>query len=193
MIAPAAAPPAMWSRWWVLMWIVLAAVLIPLAFVLTLQWWAVAAAIGFGVPELIGIRKKDDRYPPLTHVISRYTKRWYAIPLMGGLIAAATVAWFGGPWPWVVGIFAAVTLHDWAEDHFDVEFDNRKKDWPMLDKLPRIAKAIAGAVIATVAAIGTGLADGEGLSSGEIWTAVGAFVVGLGGVWAVPNKPEAGA
>lgn len=49
------------------------------------------------------------------------------------------------------------------------------------------AKAIVGALIAGLSAISTGLADGS-LSPQEYVTAAIAFLIGLGVVYAVPNK-----
>lgn len=51
-----------------------------------------------------------------------------------------------------------------------------------------IAKAIIGALIAGLTAIGTGLTDG-GVSAQEWVAALVAFLVALGGIYAVPNAP----
>ncbi|HET9866436.1 MAG TPA: hypothetical protein VFQ06_04020 [Nitrospira sp.] len=50
------------------------------------------------------------------------------------------------------------------------------------------AKAIVGAFIAGLGALVTGLAD-DALSNSEWLIATIAFLIALGGVWAVPNKP----
>lgn len=50
------------------------------------------------------------------------------------------------------------------------------------------AKAVVAALVAGLSAVATGFADG-GISAQEIVLAVIAFLVGLGAVFAVPNKP----
>lgn len=117
-----AAPPAVWSRWFVFMWGAIAAVLIVSAFLLPFRWWAAVAAVGFGVPEWIGVRKHDDRFPPLTSVIRRYVPRWFAIPVMSGLIGACAAVWFGFPRPAALG--AVLVLYAWILVHFDVTYDD---------------------------------------------------------------------
>lgn len=54
--------------------------------------------------------------------------------------------------------------------------------------MPYYAKAIIAALVAGLTAVGTSL-DG-GLTTGEILTAVVAFLVALGAVYTVPNGPK---
>lgn len=60
--------------------------------------------------------------------------------------------------------------------------------------MQRYAKAITGAVVAGLSTLALGLTDasaaGTDLTGQEWLTAAIAFLVGLGAVWAVPNKPD---
>jgi hypothetical protein len=49
-------------------------------------------------------------------------------------------------------------------------------------------KAVTAALVAGLGVVATGL-DNDGLSGQEWVYAVIAFLVGLGAVWAVPNRP----
>lgn len=60
-----------------------------------------------------------------------------------------------------------------------------------MNKIAPYAKAVVGALVAGLSAIATSL-DDNGLSAQEIVTAVIAFLVGLGVVYGVPNKPATG-
>jgi len=54
----------------------------------------------------------------------------------------------------------------------------------------QIAKAVTGALVAGLSSLLVGLEDGT-LNGTEGVAAVVAFLVALGAVWAVPNKPSA--
>lgn len=53
------------------------------------------------------------------------------------------------------------------------------------------AKAVTGAVVAGLAALLPAVEDGNGVSAGEWIATVIAFLVGLGAVYAVPNRTRA--
>lgn len=54
--------------------------------------------------------------------------------------------------------------------------------------IAKYAKAITAAVVTGLGAVSVAISD-DAISSQE-WVTIGiAFVVALGGVWAVPNKP----
>jgi hypothetical protein len=109
-----------WARWWLWLWGVVAVGLLVLVFLIPFRWWAVAAGVGFGVLEGVGLRA-DDPYPPLTHVIHRYVPRSLAFTAIYGFMGGAAGVWFKIPRPWRVALFAA--LLGWLTTHFDVTFD----------------------------------------------------------------------
>ena len=110
--------PSEWARWWVWMWALIAAALIVGAFVLPFRTWAWAVAIGFGIPEAIGVWSKGDRYPPLTFVTAWYLPRWFIVSLVGFLAGSIGGTWFEFPRPWALG--ALLGLSFWGLDHFQV-------------------------------------------------------------------------
>ncbi|MGH9204246.1 MAG: hypothetical protein ACRD2A_23710, partial [Vicinamibacterales bacterium] len=69
---------ARWARWWLWLWGFVAVALLILVFLIPFRWWSVAAAVGFGTLEGIGLKKRADAYPPLTHVIHQFVPRWVA-------------------------------------------------------------------------------------------------------------------
>jgi hypothetical protein len=110
-----------WARWWLWLWGVVAVTLLVLVFLIPFRWWAIAAGVGFGVLEGIGLAHPDDAYPPLTHVIHRYVPRWLAFTAIYGFMGGAAGVWFRIHRPWRVALFAA--LLGWLTTHFDVTFD----------------------------------------------------------------------
>ena len=110
-----------WSRWWVMMFVGIAVVLLGAAFVLPFYHWCTAAAVGFGIPEAVGVWRKNDRYPPLTYIIRRYAPRWFAFPLIYGLFGAVASYWLGGPHPFRMGSLFAVL--GWLTNHFTVTYE----------------------------------------------------------------------
>ena len=109
-----------YNRWFVLMWGVISLTLLSLLFVLPFGEWAIAAAIGFGIPEAIGIWRKRDSMPPLTDVIRRYVPGWVTFPVIYGLIAAAGSVWFGFRHPPRMG--ALFAMLGWMSYHFTVRY-----------------------------------------------------------------------
>jgi len=114
-----------WAPWWLGLWGAVAVGLIVLALtpVLSFKWWAVAAFIGFGSMETVGLLRPHDRYPPLTQVIRRYVPRWAAFPAIYGITAAAGGVWLKFPNPARLGLLFA--LVGWLTTHFDTTFDDK--------------------------------------------------------------------
>lgn len=110
-----------WALWWVWMWSLVSVALLLLIYPLTFKPWATAAAIWFGVPEIIGILNRNDAYPPLTHVISRYVPRWIAFSLIYAFTGFAAAHWLG--YERRVAAALLVGLLGWFTTHFDVAFD----------------------------------------------------------------------
>jgi len=67
---------------------------------------------------------------------------------------------------------------------------------PVVRKVEEMAKAIYAAILAALMTLGgilVGDATWDDITSGQ-WTAVAvAFLLGLGGTWAIPNRPPAAA
>ena len=78
--------PQHWSRPWLALWVVVVVILFVGVFVLPWGAFAILFALGFGVPEFIGLRRESDRYPPLTHVIRHFVSGWLAFPLLYGML-----------------------------------------------------------------------------------------------------------
>jgi len=115
--------PAEWSRWWVWMWAAIAVTLLAGAFVVSFRMWAWAVALGFGIPEAIGVWTRGDRYPPLTFVTAHYLPRWLTATLIGFFTGSIGGTWFAFPRPWSLG--ALFGLAFWAIDHFTVTYDSK--------------------------------------------------------------------
>ena len=115
--------PPNWNKWWVRMWLIVTPALLTYAFFTPFwPWWALAALIGFGLPEAISLLRKDDAYPPLTHTMRHFLPNWLAFPLIYGLLAAIGGRWFGFAYPryWTIGALFAVL--GWLTDHFAVTY-----------------------------------------------------------------------
>jgi hypothetical protein len=114
-------PDAPWAPWWLWLWGIVAVGLIALIFLVPFKWWAVAAVVGFGPMEGLGLLRPHDPYPPLTHVIRRYVPRWAAFTAIYGFTVAAGAFWLDLPRPERLGFLFA--LLGWFTSHFDVTFD----------------------------------------------------------------------
>lgn len=102
------------------MWAVLAVGLLASAFLVSFwQFWTLVL-IGFGVPEFIGARVQDDRYPPLTHVIVKYVHPELGLPLLYFMAGSIGTYWFGAPKPWRLG--ALVAFIGWLDIHFSPRY-----------------------------------------------------------------------
>lgn len=117
--------PSIWKRWWVTMWAVIFVGLMVSVFLLPFRDWAIAATFLFGVPELVGLYRKLDPYPPLTHVTRYYLPRWVTFTAIYGLVGACGAFWLGFQAPWRIGgIFA---LLGWLSSHFDITYDSSEE------------------------------------------------------------------
>jgi hypothetical protein len=128
-----AAPPSAWSKYWILMWVVIAVGLLaaaPFPFKpggwpeLPFYHWLTAAAVFFGIPELIGARVQNDAFPPLTHVIVRYVHAELAMPLLYGMSGGILSYWFGFPNPDRVAALCAGI--GWFDAHFLLRYVPRR-------------------------------------------------------------------
>ncbi len=112
--------PGNWNRWWLLMWLVTAPALVVSAFYLPFWMWVAATVVGFLVPEVISLIKRDDRLPPLTHTIRHFLPDWLAFPLIYFSLGAVGANWLGFAGP--VRIGALMGLLGWLTDHFTVTY-----------------------------------------------------------------------
>jgi hypothetical protein len=113
-----------WARWWLWLWGAVATGLLAAVFLIEFKWWAICAAIGFGVMEGVGLLRPHDPYPPLTQVIHKFVPRWVAFTAIYGFVGAAGGVWFKFPRPYrLAAIFA---LLGWLTTHFDTTFSERK-------------------------------------------------------------------
>jgi hypothetical protein len=85
------------------------------------MYWSIAALIGFGTMEGIGVGKVSDRLPPLTDIIREYIPRWLAFALIYFMVGMAGGTWFkfGDRW----GLALLTGLLGWLTAHFEVTFD----------------------------------------------------------------------
>lgn len=114
-------PPLRWARWWLYLWGVVAIGLLVALFFVPFRWWVIAAALGFGIMEGIGLARHGDPYPPLTYVIRAYVPRWVAFATIYAITGAGGAVWLGVRRPWRVA--AVVALLGWLTSHFDVTYD----------------------------------------------------------------------
>lgn len=109
--------PENWNHLWVLWWVVGSPALIVAAFHVSFAVWVVLAVVGFLVPELISLQRKDDALPPLTHTIRHYLPNWAAFPLINFALGSVGAHWLGlSSRQWGVG--ALMALLGWLTDHF---------------------------------------------------------------------------
>lgn len=94
LVAPqVSAPPSEWSKYWVGMWVVIAAALLVAAPFMDFWAWWTAVFIAFGIPEFIGARVQNDAFPPLTHVIVKYVNPEISVPFMVGMAGGMGSYW----------------------------------------------------------------------------------------------------
>ena len=110
---------AAWNQWWILGW-----------YVTTIGWiayglWArdfsrgITAFIVLFLPqELFAIRKQDDAFPPLTHVVRNRFPGWFAFPLIFSTVAAVSARWALLDWREVGLITLPVAALGWLIEHF---------------------------------------------------------------------------
>lgn len=118
--------PSIWKKWWIVLWAVIFVGLVVSVFLLPFREWAIAATVLFGIPELIGLLRKLDPYPPLTHVTRYYLPRWVTFTLIYALVGAVGAFWLGFAHPWKIGgVFA---LLGWLTSHFDITYDGSEEN-----------------------------------------------------------------
>ena len=119
------AEPVAWSRPWLWLWGLVALTLLAGIFLVSFFRWSIAAGVGFGTLETIGLLHPNDAYPPLTHAIRRYVPRDLAFLAIYGFTGAAGAVWLRLPehpakWAALLGLLG------WFTTHFDVTFDEKK-------------------------------------------------------------------
>jgi hypothetical protein len=110
---------AEWNPWWILAWFV------------TTSWWvgyglwvrdfsrgATAFCALFFPQELYALRKDNDAFPPLTHVVRNRFPSWFAFPLIFATVAAVCARWAGLEWRPVGLITLPVAALGWLIEHF---------------------------------------------------------------------------
>lgn len=120
MVGYLAERPELWKRWWLGLWAVAASSLLGLAFVLPFGRWVLAATIGFGLPEAFALLRRDDGYPPLTHVLRHFLPKWFTFAAIYALVGTIGSYWFGARHPTRMGALAA--LIGWLSAHFDTVY-----------------------------------------------------------------------
>ncbi len=112
--------PQNWNKQWVAMWLVGAPLVVGSAFVLPFLAWLAVAVVGFLVPEMISISKKDDSLPPLTHTIRHFLPNWVAFPLIYFALGAVGAHWLEFSRPFEIGLLMG--LLGWLTDHFTLTY-----------------------------------------------------------------------
>jgi len=112
--------PDEWSRWWLTWWVLGTPAVIGSAFVLDFEEWLGVAVLGFLLPELISLLRRDDGLPPLTHFIRHFLPNWFAFPLIYGALGSVSAHWLGFAQPERIG--AVMALLGWLTDHFSVTY-----------------------------------------------------------------------
>lgn len=116
-----------WSTAWVLMWGISTPTLLVLAFTFPVTWtfwwlWLGAAAVLFGLPEYLAVRRSKDNLPPLTQTIRHFVPNWVAFPLIYGFLGAVGGRWLGAGYPRFWGVGVMFGLLGWLADHFAVTY-----------------------------------------------------------------------
>jgi hypothetical protein len=108
-----------WNPWWILLW-----------YASTIGWvsyslWAADFSRGFLAfvvlflpQEMFALRKSDDAFPPLTHVVRNRFSSWFAFPLIFGTVAAVCSRWAALEWRAVGLITLPVAGLGWLIEHF---------------------------------------------------------------------------
>lgn len=108
--------PANWNRWWLLMWAVTTPIVVVSAFHLSFWAWLPVALVGFLLPEMISILKRDDSLPPLTHAFRHFVPNWLAFPVIYFALGSVGADWLDFARPLRIG--ALMGLLGWLTDHF---------------------------------------------------------------------------
>jgi hypothetical protein len=106
------------KTWWVYLWGGVALSLLAALFLIPFYWWFLAAFVGFGTMEGIGIwvSGPNGPYPPLTDVIRAYVPIWVSVPLIWAICAGAGASWWH--WHHPLGISLLAGLAGWFTVHF---------------------------------------------------------------------------
>jgi hypothetical protein len=129
-----------WSDLWIAAWYVSTGLWVGYGF------WArdfsrafAGFAVFFGPMEYWGVRKANDKYPPLTHVIRRRFPSWLAFPVMFATITALVAR--SGALEWYpVGLlaFAAASL-GWLTEHFIATYSEVERSTSLDQRTRRAA------------------------------------------------------
>ena len=112
--------PANWSKLWLLMWAVTAPAVIVSAFHLSFWQWLPVALVGFLLPEVISIFRRNDRFPPLTHAFRHFVPNWVAFPVIYFSLGSIGANWLGFGRPLRIGVLLG--LLGWLTDHFTITY-----------------------------------------------------------------------
>jgi hypothetical protein len=121
-------PDPDWNRLWLLMWVVTTPTWIAIAFIYPISeagnWWIAPAAflLLFLVPEIVSIRRGNDKYPPLTHTIRHFIPDDLTFPLIYFLVGAVGGRWFGFPVLRFLGLGAMFAILGWLTIHFTLSY-----------------------------------------------------------------------
>lgn len=117
-----------WHPLWKLMWVVTTPTWIAIAFRYSVtepgRWWVSPSVflLLFLVPELISIKKRHDRLPPLTHMIRGYIDDDFAFPAIYFLVGALGGRWFGFPMTRFLGLGVVAAILGWLTIHFTLSY-----------------------------------------------------------------------
>ena len=112
--------PENWNKWWIFMWGVTAPAVIVLAFFLPFWWWVGLALVGFLLPEIVNVVKKDDSLPQRTHTIRHFLRDWLAFPFIYFCLGSIGAHWLDFSRPIALGLLFA--LLGWLTDPFSVTY-----------------------------------------------------------------------
>lgn len=121
-------PDPEWSIWWLVMWVVTTPIWVAVAFIYPIseegRWWIAPTAflVLFLVPEIYSIRRRDDRYPPLTHTIRHFIPTDLAFPLIYFAVGAVGGRWFAFPVARFLGLGAMFAILGWLTIHFTLAY-----------------------------------------------------------------------
>lgn len=121
-----------WNPWWIAMWVATTPTWIFIAFMHPIsqpgKFWVAPLAflLLFLVQEIIAIKDKNVRTPPLTHVIRSYMNENLTFPLMYFLLGAVGGCWFGFPPLRYLGLGAMFAMLGWLTIHFTLSYINLK-------------------------------------------------------------------
>jgi hypothetical protein len=107
------------------MWGLITVALLSLAPFMYVWDWFTLVFFAFGIPEVIGTLKQDDKYPPLTHVIVRYVNAEFSIPFMVGMAGGIGSHWLTTGRPLERGLLFGFVA--WVLVHFLLRYIPRRE------------------------------------------------------------------